>query len=123
MASETEFTRTQAIHKLVAEDTFGLDDTGITNPYSDAYVKLSRGGEVEIYAGNGTGIVLNPNSRSITFMGDCIKFITNDEDGLRWNEMSFNSQATEFTEPSLVPFEQDTRPSIFRDLDDYFEDD
>jgi len=123
MSKESDFRRSELASKISQQDRYGMSDTGVTNPHTDAYIKLSVNGEVEIYAGNGTGIILNPDSRSITLMGDSIKFITNDEDGMRWNGMSFNSQATEYSEPALLPFEQGTRPNVFRDLNDYFEDD
>jgi hypothetical protein len=123
MTRDTGFSRTEMINKMSREDTFHVDDVGITSPYSDSYIRVKKDGIIEIYAGNGTGIFLNPSSRSITFMADCVKFITNNEDGLRWNDMSFNSQATDYTEPSLVPFDQETRPTIYKDLDDYYEDD
>lgn len=123
MAKESKFIRSDTVGRLSSQDTFSANDVGLTNPYNDNFIKLGENGIIEIYAGNGTGIILNPNARSITFTADSIKFMTNKEDGMRWNDMSFNSQATSYTEPPLIPYEQETRPNAFRDLDDYLEDD
>lgn len=122
MAQETNFDRGEAIHLVNDHNTFSQRDTGITNPYADAYIKVTEGGEIEVYAGNGTGIFMNPHSRSITFMADSLRFITRDEDGIRWNDKLFNDQATIYTEPFLVPYETDNSPSPYKNMEQFLDD-
>ena len=123
MAKETSFYRSDLTAMLGMEDNYNPSEPGVTHPHNDAYIKLCNDGTIEIYAGNSTGIFLNPNTRSITFMGDCVKFITNNEDGIRWNDMAFNDQASVFTEPALVPVEKSKGTGNYRGAMEYLGED
>ena len=119
MAKNTDFDRTEIIRQLSIEDRFSLDEVGLTHPNTNAYVKLCNDGSVEIYAGNDTGVFMNPNTKTITFMADKVKFITNNENGICWNDKELNSQATSFTEPALVPIESRPENGAYRDFSNY----
>lgn len=119
MAKNENFNRSEIIKHLSLEDTFNLSEVGLTHPDNDAYVKLCNDGSVEIYAGKDTGIFMNPNTKTITFMADKVKFVTNKEDGICWNDKEFNSQATSFTEPALVPVEAKPENGTYRHFANY----
>ena len=48
------------------------------------------------------GLVINPSTRSISIFADSIKFCSKEDDGLRWNGMSFNPAGDTYNEPALV---------------------
>jgi hypothetical protein len=121
MAKETTFYRSDLVNMMSHEDNYNPSEVGITHPLNDSYIKICNDGTIEIYAGNSTGIFLNPNNQTITFMGDCVKFITNKEDGIRWNNMALNSQASSFTEPALIPVKSENIPSSFRNIMNFIE--
>jgi len=81
---------------------FAEREVGITHPDVTGFIRIRNNGDIEIVAGEGLAIVLNPHSNSITFVADHIKFMTKHEGGLRWNDLSFNDRATNFSEPTLV---------------------
>lgn len=116
----TEFSRPSDI--IRRKDRFGYREVGITHPDNSAYVRIADNGNIEIMACDGLGIILHPQNKSITMVGDSIKFMTKEDHGLRWNKLSFNSQATKFTEPAFVPYEEDEIKDIYRGTSQYFGD-
>ena len=81
---------------------FSTREVGITHPDNPAFMRVSDSGEIEIFAAPGIGLVINPKTRSISFFADSIKFFCRDDDGLRWNGMSFNPAADVYNEPALI---------------------
>ena len=121
MAQNDNFQRSEIVRKLSAENRFQLNEVGMNHSKTDSYIRLGDDGVIEIYAGEGTGIFMNPNTKTITFVADKVNFVTNKEDGIRWNDQQFNSQATIFTEPALVPSDSDLENSEYRDLFNYIQ--
>lgn len=81
---------------------FSTREVGITHPDNSGFFRISDSGDIEIFAAPGVGIVINPATRSISFFADSIKFFCREDDGLRWNSMSFNPAADVYNEPALV---------------------
>jgi len=88
--------------ELRKRNSFSRREVGLTHPDTSAFVRLNDRGEVEIFAGEELGIIINPSSRSISIFADVVKIVTKEDYGLRWNNMSFNYSGDEFNEPSLV---------------------
>lgn len=81
---------------------FGNEEVGLTHPNVPAFIRLRNDGAIEINADAGVSILLDPQSRSISFVADRVKFFTREEGGIRWNEHELNNRATRFDEPALV---------------------
>ena len=106
------------IHQAKARDLFASRETGLYHPDLFSYIKFNNRGQVEIFATAGVGIVLDSHSRSCNIYADSVKFFTKDIDGLRWNDKSFNPEATDFKEPAFV---QHLREDIAHHLDGWDE--
>lgn len=108
---------------IVRKDRFGYREVGITHPDNPSFIRIADSGNIEAMAGDGLGIIMHPHNKSITLVADNIKFLTKENHGLRWNKLSFNSQATKFTEPAFVPYEEDDIKDLYRGTEKYFGDD
>lgn len=94
---------------------FSTREVGLTHPDNSAFFRISDSGEIEIFAAPGIGLVINPSTRSISLFADSIKFFCRDDDGLRWNSMSFNPSADVYNEPALVKTNEFlNNPAYFR---------
>jgi hypothetical protein len=81
---------------------FSTREVGITHPDNNGFIRVADSGEIEIFAAPGVGLVINPSTRAISIFADSIKFYSKENDGLRWNEMSFNPSADTYNEPAFV---------------------
>lgn len=81
---------------------FSHREVGLTHPDNNAFLRITDNGSIEIFAAPGIGLIINPNTRSISFYSDSIKFFSKEDDGLRWNEKSFNPAADVYNEPALI---------------------
>lgn len=81
---------------------FGNEEIGLNHPNVASFIRLRDDGVIEINADDGVSIQLDPQSRSISFIADRVKFFTREEGGIRWNEHELNNRATRFDEPALV---------------------
>jgi hypothetical protein len=81
---------------------FSSREVGLNHPDNKAFVKIADSGEIEIFAAPGVGIVINPSTRSISFFADTVKIYSKEDDGLRWNNMSFNPSSDTYNEPALI---------------------
>lgn len=101
------------------KDQFLDDEVGLNHPESPAFVRLRDTGEVEIFADEGLGIVLDPKTRTITLVGDQVKVLTRNEKGFRWNHQYFNEKSSNFNEPTFVPVDDEALVHMFSGLDNY----
>lgn len=101
-------------------DRFELKDVGITHPDNDAFIRIDEGGRIYIMSQPNLGIVIDPARQSIAFVGDKIKMITKEDEGLKWNNLNFNSQATNFAEPTFT-YSKDTTNFIYDDIDRFID--
>lgn len=94
---------------------FSTREVGLTHPDNQGFFRISDSGEIEIFAAPGVGIVINPGTRSISFFADSIKFFSKEDDGLRWNNMSFNPASDMYNEPTLIKTNDfSNNPAFFR---------
>lgn len=103
---------------LNQQDAFQSREVGITHPDRPAHVRLKDNGDIEIVAGEGLMIIMHAATRGITFVADEIKFLTKSQ-SLRWNDLRFNSRATQYAEPTFVKQDNEQGYSLYRDTD-YF---
>lgn len=98
---------------------FSGREVGITHPNVDGYIRIADNGDIHIMASDQLGIILSPSKDTIFLVANSIKLLTNEEDGLKWNQKSFNPHATTYTEPPLV----DTKKSnnLYDDIEDYLD--
>lgn len=107
--------------ELIGEQNqFGYNEVGVTHPTTSAYIKLADNGDIYLMANPNVGIIFNSTRQSITLVGDTIKFVTPDNQGLCWNELSFNAKATRYSEPTFIIPKQ-PYSSIYDDIDQFME--
>lgn len=88
--------------ELKRRKEFSNREVGITHPDNKGFIRIADSGEIEIFAAPGIGLILNPNTRSVSIIADSIKFFCRDDDGLRWNGKSFNPASDVYNEPALL---------------------
>lgn len=88
----------EAINK---QDTFGVREVGLTHPDNESSVRIKDNGDIELVAGE-VVVSLSAASSSVTIIADHIKLLTKKDNGLRWNELTFNDRATTFNEPTFI---------------------
>jgi hypothetical protein len=89
-------------YEIKRRKEFSNREVGLTHPDNSSFLRIADGGAIEIFACPGVGIVINPGTRSISFFADTVKFYCKDDDGLRWNSMSFNPASDMYNEPALI---------------------
>lgn len=105
------------------QDRFGGREIGLTHPDNPSFIRLSDNGDIEIIAGEGLGIVLNLARRSIVFMADQVKFMTQTEAGFRWNQVALNPKATSFNEPAFTNVSDDkVKVDLYKGVSHFLED-
>lgn len=105
------------------QDTYSDNEVGIIHQVNGSFIRLADSGDIEISPKKGLAMIMHPQNNSITFVADEVKFYTKDDNGLRWNKLSFNPQATRYTEPALVPYDNNNEmKSLYRGIDEYLED-
>lgn len=82
------------------QSKFSSREVGLTHPDLEAYIKIADNGDIQIMASPDLGIILSPSKGTIFFVGNSIKFATNE---IKWNENRLNPYATKFTEAMLIP--------------------
>ena len=88
---------------LNKRNQFSRREVGMNHPDMFSFMKLADNGDIEIMAAPGVGIIISAVTRSVTILADTLKIYTTEDDGIRWNNYSFNYAASDFTEPVLVP--------------------
>lgn len=106
---------------VIKQDRFGFNEVGLNHPVTSSFIRLTDNGDIEIFAGEGVGIVLSNANKSITFVADQVRFMTKSKDGLRWNGLSANPNGYKFTEPPWVPFSVDESQNVYAGIDDIIE--
>lgn len=105
----------QSVGDIVREsEKYGDREVGLTHPDHSGFIRVRDNGDVEIFADEGLCIIMNPRSKSITFVADSIKFITRKESGLRWNNLAFNDKATSFNQTTFIPFDPQESLGMYR---------
>jgi len=103
------------------QNRFDNNEVGLTHPKNSSFIKLADNGDIYIMCNPNFGIVLNATRQSITFIGDTIKFITKNDQGLLWNELAFNAKASKYSEPTFI-IPRDPYSSIYDNIDQFVDD-
>lgn len=94
---------------------FSRREVGLNHPDNHSFIRLSDGGDIEIMAAPGVGIIISAASRSISLFADTLKIYTTEDDGIRWNSYALNYAASDFTEPFLVPIRESQKTAAYHD--------
>ena len=97
---------------------FGLREVGINHPDTTSFIKLSDNGDISIMAQDGLGIIISYAQNCIFLVGDNVKFLTKEDEGLRWNGLAFNPKATTYSEPAFI-FPKKQTAGIYDGLSDF----
>ena len=88
--------------ELEKRSSFSRREVGLTHPDTSSFIKLNDRGDIEIFANEELGIVISPNSGTISIFADVFKIYTKEDAGFRWNNKSFNHAGDSYHEPALV---------------------
>jgi hypothetical protein len=100
------------------QDTFSDTEVGINHPFTKAFLRFCDNGDIHLMVSETTGIIMSPSKDAILLVGNVVKFLTNDEEGLRWNQKAFNPDATTYSQPALVPLKTYTG-NMYANIEDY----
>jgi hypothetical protein len=106
---------------IAEQEKYSATEVGITHQFTNAFVRLTDSGDIELVAGEGLAIILHAANKSITLVGDKVRFITKETGGLVWNGKYFNERATKFTEPAFYTFSPEDGVGMFRGYNDFLE--
>ena len=107
---------------LENQNYFMGNEVGLNHPLRDSHVRLHDNGDVEITAGDGLSMIFHAAQRQIVFVADQVKFLTKEDDGLRWNRLSFNKDAYQYQQPTFfqkVDAEDPTMRGLYRGANHY----
>lgn len=87
---------------LEKENKFGMREVGITHPDNNSFFKIADNGDIYLMSQDGLGIIISAAQNCIFLVGDNVKFLTKEDEGLRWNNLAFNAKAVKFSEPAFI---------------------
>lgn len=88
--------------ELEKRSSFSRREVGLTHPDASSFIKLNDRGDIEIFANEELGIIISPNTGTISIFADVFKIYTKEDAGFRWNNKSFNHAGDSYNEPALV---------------------
>jgi hypothetical protein len=107
-------------HDIISQqNTFAANEPGLTHPMQSSHVRLRDNGDIEIVAGDTISMVMSLSSRTITFTADAVKFLTKDQQGLRWNNLAFNPKASTFSQPTFLALTDDHIVDLYQGASAY----
>ena len=102
-------------HKKISHQSQDLQDykikpseIALKHPDTDAIVKLTDDGFIDIFAGPQLGVRVDPNTNSINLFGDTVNVISNQFNirtkpyGFNWNGRVFNPSLYDGTEQDIM---------------------
>lgn len=101
------------------QNTFSANEPGLTHPNQSSHVRLRDNGDIEIVAGDVVSMVMSLSSRTITFTADVVKFLTKDQQGLRWNNLAFNPKAATYSQPTFLALTDDHIVDLYQGASAY----
>lgn len=104
---------------LRQQDTFGHNEPGLTHPVQNTHIRLRDNGDMELIVGDAVAMVMSNTRRSITFVADNIKFMTKEQNGLRWNDLGFNPKASKFEQPTFLQLTHEAVVDLYNGFDTY----
>lgn len=104
---------------VTQQDQFSQSEVGLTYPGNNTHIRLRDNGDIELVADDNVMITMNAARRCITFVADQIKFLTSEDNGLRWNKLAFNPKATQYEQPAFLPFLDTHATDLYQGADYY----
>jgi len=104
---------------LDKQNTFAANEPGLTHPNQSSHIRIKDNGDVELVAGDVLSIVMSVSSRTITFTADAIKFLTKEQNGLRWNSLAFNPKANTYSQPTFLDLTDDHIVDLYSGFSNY----
>ncbi len=101
-------------------DRFDLHDVGLTHPDNNSFVKIDGSGRIYLMAGPNMGIVLDPVSQTVSLIGDTIKVVSKEDEGFKWNNVSFNPRAVSYAEPTFT-YSKEVINHLYDDVDRFLQ--
>lgn len=108
--------------ELENRGNFSRREVGLTHPDTSSFIKLNDKGEIEIFAGEQIGIIISPVTGTISLFADVVKIHSKEDNGFRWNNMSFNYAGDTYNEPALVKLNEKEINSGFNYANHYLSD-
>lgn len=99
-------------------ESFSGREVGVTSPTNPGYLRIADNGDIHLLAERDLGIIISRAKRTIFLVGNCVKLLTNDYEGFKWNNKAFNYSATVYSEPALIETKLD-QTDIFDEIDKY----
>lgn len=100
------------------QNKFNNREVGLTHPDNNSFIKVSDNGDISIMSQDGLGIIISYAQNCIFLVGDNVKFLTKEDEGLRWNGLAFNPKATTYSEPAFI-FPKKQKAGIYDGLSDF----
>ncbi len=112
------FERPSAI--LGKENKFSKREVGLTHPDQPAYMRIADNGDIHIMANDNVGIIISAAQNTIILVADNVKFLTKEDEGLRWNNLAFNAAAVKYSEPAFI-YPKNQTAGIYDGISDYID--
>ena len=114
----TQFNRPYDL--LSKQSKFGGREVGVTHPDVFSFIKLADNGDIQIMAQDGLGIIISASQHCIFLVGDTVKFLTKQDEGLKWNKLAFNPKATKYSEPAFI-FPKNQTSGLYDGINDFID--
>lgn len=111
---------TRPVQTLMDQNKFGTREVGFTHPDNASFGRIRDDGSITLSTGPGCAIHLSADG-ILTFIGREIRFLTAPGNTIRWNNKRFNSHASNFAQPPLLPMEEQEVHGNYDGADDYYE--
>ena len=95
---DMKYNHGKTVHETIDEQDYKIKEKEIAlkHPWTEAIVKLTDDGMIDIFADDQLGIRVDPNTKSVNMFGDTVNIIANNLNvrtrpyGFNWNGKVFN---------------------------------
>lgn len=88
-------------HIVGDQDSYGINDVGITHPNHGSFIRINGQGEIIIHT-NGVDIHMSTTHRRITIHASDVKILAK---SIFWNKAAFDPNSFSFSHPLLQPID------------------
>ncbi len=99
---------------------FSKREVGLTHPDKPAHLKMLDNGDIHLMVNESLGIIMSSAQNAIILVADNVKFLTKEDEGLRWNKLAFNPKAVKFNEPAFI-YPKNQTAGIYDGVSDFLE--
>jgi len=112
-------TFSQPYDKINATNKYSQTEVGLTHPNNAGFFKIADNGDIYIMASGDLGIIISLSQNCIFLVGDTVKFLTKEDEGLRLNNLAFNTKATSFNEPTFI-YPKNKNEGLYSGISQFF---